>query len=135
VERRRRTEATLRDALAQGQEDIRYRDFLIREVDHRAKNALQLAVSLLGVQARHVDDPACRATLETALGRLRRVGEVHGLLTYRGEGPDGIDFPDYLRRLCRETVEGLSSSPGRVAVEVEAEEDAVGGQTSWCRSA
>ena len=44
VERRQRTEATLRDALAQGQEDIRYRDFLIREVDHRAKNALQLAV-------------------------------------------------------------------------------------------
>ena len=54
VERRRRTEATLRDALAQGQEDIRYRDFLIREVDHRTKNALQLAISLLSVQARHV---------------------------------------------------------------------------------
>ena len=52
VERRQRTEATLRDALAQGQEDIRYRDFLIREVNHRTKNALQLAVSLLGVQAR-----------------------------------------------------------------------------------
>ena len=32
VERRQRTEATLRDALAKGQEDIRYRDFLIREV-------------------------------------------------------------------------------------------------------
>ena len=42
VERRQRTEATLRDALAQGQgqEDIRYRDFLIREVNHRTKNAI-----------------------------------------------------------------------------------------------
>jgi len=81
VERRQRTEATLRDALAQGQEDIRYRDFLIREVDHRTKNALQLATSLLGVQARHVDDPACRGALETAMGRLRRLGAVHALLT------------------------------------------------------
>jgi len=35
VERRRRTEATLRDALAQGQEDLRFRDFLVREVNHR----------------------------------------------------------------------------------------------------
>jgi PAS domain S-box-containing protein len=128
VERRRRTEATLRDALAQGQEDIRYRDFLIREVDHRAKNALQLAVSLLGVQARHVDDPDCRGALETAMGRLRRMGGVHALLTYRAaDGPSGIDFPDYLRRLCREVEEGLSDAPGRVQVEVDAEEEAVWG--------
>ncbi len=127
VERRQRTEATLRDALAQGQEDIRYRDFLIREVDHRTKNALQLAVLLPGVQARHVDEP-CRGALETAMGRLRRMGEVHALLTYRAaDGPDGIDFPDYLRRLCREVVEGLSDAPGRVQVEVEAEEEAVWG--------
>ncbi len=128
VERRRRTEATLRDALAQGQEDIRFRDFLIREVDHRTKNALQLAVSLLGVQARHVEDPACRGALETAMGRLRRMGAVHALLTYRAaDGPDGIDFPDYLRRLCREVVEGLSDAPGQVEVEVDAED----GEATW----
>ena len=127
VERRRRTEAALRDALTQGQEDIRFRDFLIREVDHRTKNALQLAVSLLGVQARHVDEP-CRGALETAMGRLRRMGAVHALLTYRAaDGPDGIDFPDYLRRLCREVAEGLSASPGRVQVEVDAEDEAVWG--------
>jgi two-component sensor histidine kinase len=95
-------------------------------VDHRAKNALQLAVSLLGVQARHVDDADCRGALETAMGRLRRMGEVHALLTYRAaDGPEGIDFSDYLRRLCQETVESLSASPGRVAVEVEAEEEAM----------
>lgn len=127
VERRRRTEAALRDALAQGQEDIRFRDFLIREVDHRTKNALQLAVSLLGVQARHVDEP-CRGALETAMGRLRRMGAVHALLTYRAaDGPEGIDFPDYLRRLCREVVEGLSASPGQVEIEVDAEEEAMWG--------
>ena len=79
VERRQRTEAALRDALAQGQEDIRYRDFLVREVHHRTKNALQLAVSLLGVQARHVDSQSCRDALEAAMGRLRRVGGVHAL--------------------------------------------------------
>ena len=127
VERRRRTEAALRDALAQGQEDIRYRDFLIREVDHRTKNALQLAVSLLGVQARHVDEP-CRGALETAMGRLRRMGAVHALLTYRAaDGPDAIDFPDYLRRLCREVAEGLSAPEARVRVEVDAEEEAMWG--------
>jgi PAS domain S-box-containing protein len=123
VERRQRTEATLRDALAQGQEDIRYRDFLIREVNHRTKNALQLAVSLLSVQARHVDDPSCREALQTAMGRLRRVGEVHALLTYQNGSPDVIDCHDYLRRLCGEMEESLSPAEGRVAIEVDAEED------------
>lgn len=128
VARRQRTEATLRDALAQGQEDIRYRDFLIREVNHRTKNALQLAVSLLSVQARHVDDPSCRSTLETAMGRLKRVGEVHALLTYQNGSPDVIDCHDYLRRLCVEMKESLSPAEGRVTIEVDAEdEDAVWG--------
>lgn len=125
MERRQRTEATLRDALAQGQEDIRYRDFLVPEVNHRTKNALQLAVSLLGVQARHVDDPSCRSASETALGRLSRVGEVHALLTYGSGSPDVIDCADYLRRLCREMEESLAPSGGRVTVEVDAEEEAV----------
>src|SRR3712207_9433981 len=47
--------------------------------------------------------------------------------------PDGIDFPDYLRRLCREVVEGLSDAPGRVQVEVEAEEEAVWGDRKSTR--
>ena len=113
--------------MAQGQEDIRYRDFLIREVNHRTKNALQLAVSLLGVQARHVDSPACRDALEAAMGRLKRVGEVHALLTYRSGRPDVIDCPDYLRRLCREMEESLSPSGGRVTVEWDAEDEALWG--------
>jgi PAS domain S-box-containing protein len=125
VERRQRTEATLRDALAQGQEDIRYRDFLVREVNHRTKNALQLAISLLGVKARHVEDPDCRGALETAMGRLRRVGEVHALLTYRSGSPDMIDCADYLRRLCREIEESVSPSGRQVTVEVDADEEAV----------
>lgn len=127
VERRQRTEATLRDALAQGQEDIRYRDFLVREVNHRTKNALQLAVSLLSVQARHVDDPSCRDALETAMGRLRRVGEVHALLTYRNGSPDAIDCHDYLRRLCDEMEESLSPTGGQVAIEVDDGEE----ETMW----
>ncbi len=119
VERRRRTEATLRDALAQDQEDLRFRDFLIREVNHRTKNALQLAVSLLRVQASRAG-PETRGALDMAAQRLLRIGEVHALLTYQGEAPDAVDFPAYLRRLCRQMAEGLVAEPGRVVIEVEA---------------
>ncbi|WP_043341966.1 histidine kinase dimerization/phosphoacceptor domain -containing protein [Belnapia moabensis] len=123
VERRQRTEAILRDALARGEEDLRYRDFLIREVNHRTKNALQPAISLLGVQARATGDPASRGTLEAAMGRLRRIGDVHALLTYGSRNPNRIDFADYLDRLCRDTAESMA--PERVRVEVEATDEAV----------
>jgi PAS domain S-box-containing protein len=126
VERRQRTEATLRDALAQGQEDLRFRDFLIREVNHRTKNALQLAVGLLRLQASRAG-PEVREALETATQRLLRIGEVHGILTYEGEAPDAVDFPAYLTRLCQKMAEGMLAEGGWVRVEVAAEEEATWG--------
>lgn len=126
VERRRRTEATLRDALAQGEEDLRFRDFLIQEVNHRTKNALQLAVSLLGVQASR-STPGTREALGIAAQRLLRIGEVHNLLTYQGGAPDSVDFPAYLRRLCQQMAEGLVAETSRVRIEVDAEEEAAWG--------
>ncbi|GEO39146.1 PAS domain S-box-containing protein [Skermanella aerolata] len=126
VERRRRTEALLRDALEQGQENLRFRDFLIREVNHRTKNALQMAASLLGVQASRADNLICRDMLEASRGRLQRIGEVHALLTYRDDAPDTVDFAVYLRRLCREMAESILT-PGQVDIEVKASDEAIWG--------
>jgi PAS domain S-box-containing protein len=116
VERRQRAE-----------ENVRFRDFLIREVNHRTKNAFQLGISLLSVQARQVEDEACRAVLGNAMGRLQRMAEVHALLTYQGDAPDSIDFADYLRRLCHDMEASLAPSPGQVRIEVDADEDMVSG--------
>ena len=124
VERRQRAEAVLRDALAQHREDVRVRDFLIREVNHRTKNAFQLGIALLAAQVRRAEDKGCRAALEAAMGRLRRMSEVHALLTYEGDAPNRIDFPDYLRRLCRDMEASLVPTPGQVVIEVDADEDA-----------
>lgn len=126
VTRRRRTEATLRDALAEVEQDLRYRDFLLREVNHRAKNALQIAVSLLSMKARRADNEATRNTLESAISRIGRIADVYALLTYRTDAPDRIDFADYLHRICHSMVESMAPH-GRVRVEVDAEMDAVWG--------
>jgi len=127
TERRQRTEAVLRDALARGEEDLRFRDFLVREVNHRTKNALQLAIGLLAIQARQSRDEATRKALETAMGRLRRIGAVHALLTYESENPRSIQAADYLRRLCHEVEESHATAPGLVRVEVDADEEAIWG--------
>ncbi|WP_147465065.1 sensor histidine kinase [Teichococcus wenyumeiae] len=124
VERRRRTEALLRESLAEGEVALKFRDFLVQEVHHRTKNALQLATALLQLQARQ-SEPPVQAALAVAVGRLLRIGEVHELLAYQSETPNTIEVAPYLLRLGRSMLEGLVTSPGQVEVEVEADEEAV----------
>jgi len=121
VERRSRLEAVLRDTLTQREEDLRYRIFLAREIDHRTKNALQLASSILYIQASRTSDPTAAHALRTAMGRLARIAEVHTLL-YQGEQPDSIDFAAYLRRIVRDLAETLQSTPGQMGIQVNADE-------------
>jgi len=121
VERRRRMEAVLRDTLTQREEDIRYRTFLAREVDHRTKNALQMASSLLDLQASRTADDRAREALRDARNRLMRMSEVHALL-YQDENPGSIDFAAYLHRITRDLGETLQPSPGQVDLDVDADE-------------
>ena len=121
VERRGRLEAVLRDRLAREQEHVRQKEFLVREVNHRTKNAIAMAAALLGVQADRSGDRGTREALEAAQGRLSLIAEVHELL-YQGGAPEAVDFAAYLRRLGPALVASLEAGPDRVEVLVEVEE-------------
>lgn len=121
VARRTQVEATLRKTLGDREEDLRYRIFLAREIDHRTKNALQLAASLLQVQASRITDPVTSAALRDARSRLDRIADVHTLL-YQSSRPDIVDFAPYLHRLAEELGETLQTTPGQVVIEVETKE-------------
>jgi len=120
VDRRINVEAMLRDTLAQREEDLCYRTFLAREIDHRAKNALQMASSLLMVQASRTDDPAAVQALRSAKERLERMAEIHAVL-YQGEQTGTVDFAAYLCRLVREMGDVLQPTPGQIKVDVDAD--------------
>lgn len=76
---------------------------LIKEIDHRAKNSLQLAASMLLLQARRnpVDDGA--AGLESAVARLRTLAEVHQV-SYQADQPDQIAIRAWIGNLSRALV-------------------------------
>jgi two-component sensor histidine kinase len=74
------------------------RAILVREVQHRVKNNLQMVGSLVQLQGQTMD-----AAGRDALGALsRRIGEIAVLheQLYRGRQPDRVDFVEYLRALC-----------------------------------
>ncbi|AWK89507.1 sensor histidine kinase [Azospirillum thermophilum] len=121
VERRAALEGVLRAALEDKQELVRQKVFMIKEVNHRIKNTLQAAQSLLLVQASGESSATVKDALQSAGRRLARLAEVHELL-YRTEGFQTIDVARYLDVLCRGLLTSFSADPDQVSLSLEADE-------------
>jgi two-component sensor histidine kinase len=74
---------------------------LLREVNHRVANSLQLITSLIELQARKVTDPAARLMLRQAAERVEAVTMVHRRL-YTGDDVEFVEMDAYLAGLVDE---------------------------------
>jgi two-component sensor histidine kinase len=84
-------------------------EILLREVNHRVANSLQLVSAFVHMQAAHVGDGAARAALEDTQRRIHAIGQVHRRL-YTGDDVAGVDMQAYLEALVSE-LEGTFSTP------------------------
>jgi PAS domain S-box-containing protein len=121
VERRAALEGVLRAALEDKQDLVREKEFMIKEVNHRIKNTLQAAQSLLLIQSSQDGSEHVKDALQSAGQRLARLAEVHELL-YRIEGYQTIDVPSYLDTLCDGLLTSFSHDPNQVTLDVDADE-------------
>jgi two-component sensor histidine kinase len=91
-------------ARKQGEEDLRaslrQREMLLREVNHRVKNNLEVIDSLLDLQADAVSDPHLREILMETSNRVHAIAEIHRLLSGSADlaNVDMRSFVDDLRR-------------------------------------
>ena len=90
----RQTELEALVALQQRQLDD-MRD-LLDEVNHRAKNSLQMAMAMLSMQALASEQPVVVDALNAASQRLGYLARVHELLYQRGDSVQTIDVADFL---------------------------------------
>jgi two-component sensor histidine kinase len=86
---------------------------MVREIDHRVKNNLQLISSLMLLQSRRMDDPTARQALRTMLERVSAVATVHRRLF---QGSEAQQFPvdDFVRDLAAD----LAAAAGREDVNI-----------------
>lgn len=87
---------------------------LVREVDHRAKNSLQLAAAMLQLQARRSGDETVRTQLGSAERRLQNLAGIHAAL-YAGEDAESLSVRQWLERVVF-----AFEIPETIAVSVEA---------------
>ncbi|HYP06996.1 MAG TPA: histidine kinase dimerization/phosphoacceptor domain -containing protein [Bryobacteraceae bacterium] len=77
------------------------KDVLLREIHHRVKNNLQVIVSLLGLQARYIQDPGALASIEETTNRVRAIARIHEAL-YGNSDLASIHFSSYLNQLVQD---------------------------------
>lgn len=90
------------------------KDLLLREVNHRAKNSIAMAISFLRLQKKEARGAEVADVLEEAIQRLDHLARVHDVLARRQGDQQTIDMAAYLQNLCLDL-----SAQGRKNVRIE----------------
>lgn len=102
------------------QHQLRQKDLLLREVNHRIMNSLQLLSSVLALQRRRILDPEARSQFEQARRRIQALAMVHRRL-HRRDTTELVEFGHFLEELCADVARTLGSDERPMPVEVTAD--------------
>ena len=98
---------------------LNQKDLLLRELQHRVMNSLNILSSLLDVQRRYVVDPAAKEHLGNARDRIIAMGTVYRHL-YQAHTLEYVEFSEFLHTICN-TSETAYVGGSRLSIEVKAE--------------
>ena len=91
---------------------------LLKEINHRVKNSLQVISGMLHLQATSVGDPDLSERLNDASSRISAVGRAYERLAYNADY-ENIDLVAYLR----EVIEDLETSVAPYKIHLDAPEE------------
>ncbi|MCW2247298.1 two-component sensor histidine kinase [Azospirillum fermentarium] len=97
----------------------------LRELQHRAKNSLQLVLSLLKLQAGRIRDPDARAAYEQTLVRIEALAILYRQLHETGSGTH-VALGRYVEALCETVKAGTPGGLSTIPITVTAEAMEVG---------
>jgi two-component sensor histidine kinase len=72
---------------------------LLRELQHRMKNNLQVIMSFLGLQLRQTKNEEARERIAAVMDRVLAIGLAHDQLSFKASGST-VNMHDYLSALC-----------------------------------
>lgn len=114
----------LRREKAEAEREVRaardHAEALLREVNHRIGNSLQLVSSFVALQARSLIDEGAKAALQDTQARIEAVAQVHRRL-YTSADVEAVEMKGYLEDLVEQLSQSLSADARGVVVALEAE--------------
>lgn len=101
---------------------LRFKDALIDEVHHRTKNTLQMASSMLTMQARTSTSAQVRDALLDGAARLHVLAKVHELLYARAHSTQSVFMPQLLQSLGSALKQSFDRTHPHVALDIECDQ-------------
>jgi signal transduction histidine kinase len=80
---------------------VQQKELLLKEVNHRIKNSLQIVSSILSLQVSDMDGTEAANAIRNAAARVLAIAAVHERL-YTGEDPTTVRVDTFLRDLCHD---------------------------------
>jgi len=93
---------------------------LLREVNHRVANSLQLVATMVGMQARLLDEGRARDALDDTERRIQAIAQVHRRL-YSSDDVQTVAMDEYLAALVTELEETWSTEHAPRTIRLAAE--------------
>ena len=109
---RDRAEQGLRHANERLESIVARQAVLMREVNHRVANSLQLVASLVQMQANTVADQAARDALRDTQARIAAIMQIHRRL-YTSDDVEQVEMQEYLTGLVDELQQSFSASSAK----------------------
>jgi len=94
---------------------LKEKETLLREVNHRVKNNLQIIASLLFFQSKKIDDEQSKSALKVSQQRVQTMSHIHQKL-YQEDNFKDINFQAHLEDLVRQIIS--SSKPDDLSVQL-----------------
>ena len=107
-----------RDASEHDHEQLRDKDVLLRELQHRVKNNLQMITALIRMEARNVPDGETGERFDRLAGRIHSLALLYGLLSLEGAN-DAIDLGVYLSQVASSVMQAHALEGIRLDLKVD----------------
>jgi len=112
-------EREIREANVRLEEMLEQQKMLMREVNHRIANSLQIVSSLVNMQSGRVSDPEGKAALLDTQHRIEAIMQVHRRL-YASEEVGLVEMDKYLEGLVDELHSSMAETGGHHALRLTA---------------
>ncbi|MBN2468188.1 MAG: hypothetical protein JXD19_08565, partial [Deltaproteobacteria bacterium] len=119
---RKRTEELLKASL-------RDKEVLLREVNHRTKNNMQIISSLFSLQSARCKDQKVLAIMQDSQNRIRAMALIHETL-YQAKQFDSINFGDYVGQLVHDLYAAYRISSDRIHLQIDIQDVSLGIDTA-----
>jgi two-component sensor histidine kinase len=97
---------------------VAQKEMLLKEVNHRVRNSLQIVASILQLQVPHTATGEAAAAIGSAVARVLAIAAVHERL-YTGNNVTVVSLNAFLGNLCQDIGRALGCSEG-LQVDIEA---------------